>query len=67
MRAVEITGRGVGDVPVLPDLLAQISEGKAIASVTADGAYATRGCGDAIADRGADADAVIPPRHNAKP
>jgi len=65
VRAVEITGSGVGDAPVLPDLLAQIPEGEAIASVTADGAYDTRGCRDAIANRGADA--VIPPRRNAKP
>ena len=51
--------------PVLPDLLAQIPEGKAIAFVTADSAYDTRGCRDAIANRGADV--VIPPRRNAKP
>ena len=36
-----------------------------ISSVTADGAYDTRKCHDAIADRGARA--VIPPRKNAKP
>ena len=36
-----------------------------IASVTADGAYDTRKCHDAIAERGANA--VIPPRKNAKP
>ena len=65
VRAIEITGSGVGDAPVLPDLLAQIPEGEAIASVTADGAYDTRGCRDAIANRGADA--IIPPRRNAKP
>ena len=33
--------------------------------MTADGAYDTRKCHDAIADRGAHA--VIPPRKNAKP
>ena len=65
VRAVEITGSGVGDAPVLPDLLGQIPEGEPIASITADGAYDTRGCRDAIANRGADA--VIPPRRNAKP
>lgn len=65
VRAVEITGSGVGDAPVLPDLLAQIPEGGAIASITAYGAYDTRGCRDTIANRGADA--VIPPRRNAKP
>jgi hypothetical protein len=36
-----------------------------VASVTADGAYDTRKCHDAIAARGADA--VIPPRRNAQP
>ncbi len=65
VRAVEITGSGVGDAPVLPDLLGQVPAGEEIASVTADGAYDTRGCRDAIANRGADA--VIPPRRNAKP
>ena len=65
VRAVEITGSGVGDAPVLLDLLGQIPEGEPIASITADGAYDTRGCRDAIANRGADA--VIPPRRNAKP
>lgn len=65
VRAVEITGSGVGDAPMLPGLLAQIPEGEPIASVTADGAYDGRACRDAIADRGAEA--VIPPRRNAKP
>ena len=65
VRAVEITGSHVGDAPVLPDLLGQVPEGEAIGSVTADGAYDTRDCHDAIAGRGADA--VIPPRRNAKP
>ena len=65
VRAVEITGSHVGDAPVLPDLLGQISEGEAIGSVTADGAYDTRRCHDAVAARGAHA--VIPPRKNAKP
>jgi hypothetical protein len=36
-----------------------------IASITADGAYDTRKCHDAIAERGAAA--VIPPRKNTKP
>ena len=65
VRAVEITGSHVGDAPVLPDLLGQIPEGEAVGSVTADGAYDTRACHDAIAGRGADA--IIPPRRNAKP
>ena len=65
VRAVEITGSHIGDAPVLPDLLGQIPEDQEIGSVTADGAYDTRKCHDAIADRGAHA--VIPPRKNAKP
>ena len=50
---------------MLPELLSQISPDQEIASVTADGAYDTRKCHDAIAERGASA--VIPPRRNAKP
>ena len=65
VRAVELTGSHIGDAPVLPDLLNQIPADEVIGSVTADGAYDTRKCHDAIADRGANA--VIPPRKNAKP
>lgn len=65
IRAVEVTGSHIGDAPVLPDLLGQIPADERIGSVTADGAYDTRKCHDAIADRGAHA--VIPPRKNAKP
>ena len=65
IRAVEVTGSHIGDAPVLPDLLGQIPENQEIGSVTADGAYDTRKCHDAIADRGAHAG--IPPRRNAKP
>ncbi|WP_372921345.1 IS5 family transposase, partial [Roseovarius sp.] len=65
IRAFEITGSHIGDAPVLPDLLSQIPISEEIGSVTADGAYDTRKCHDAIADRGAHA--VIPPRKNAKP
>jgi hypothetical protein len=50
---------------MLPELLAQIPADQDIASVTADGAYDTRKCHDVIAERGANA--VIPPRKNAKP
>jgi Transposase DDE domain len=50
---------------MLPELLAQIPPDQKIASVTADGAYDTRKCHDAIAERRAHA--VIPPRKNAKP
>ncbi len=60
LRAVEITGSHVGDAPMLPELLDQIPGNQDIGSVTADGAYDTRKCHDAVADRGAHA--VIPPR-----
>jgi len=61
----EITGSQTCDAPILPDLLDQIPPEEDIASVTADGAYDTCKCSDAIADRGPHA--VIPPRKNAKP
>ena len=65
VRAVEITGSNIGDAPMLPDLLDQISPDQKIGRVTADGAYDTRKCHEAIAAR--NATAVIPPRKNAKP
>ena len=63
VRAVEITWSHICDAPVLPDLLVQIPADQEIGSVMADGAYDTRKCHDAIADRGAHA--VIPPSKNA--
>ena len=48
---------------MLPELLAQIAADDLIESVCADGAYVTRGCPDAIAER--QAMAVIPLRKNA--
>ncbi|AQS50157.1 IS5 family transposase (plasmid) [Thioclava nitratireducens] len=65
IRAVEVTSSNVGDAPMPPDLLAQLPPDQEIATVTADGAYDTRACHDAIADRGAAA--IIPPRRNARP
>ena len=65
IRAAEFTSNEVGDAPMLPELLNQIPADQEIGSVTADGAYDTRKCHDAIAERGAHA--VIPPRKNAKP
>ena len=50
---------------MLPELLNQIPPDQEIASVTADGAYDTSKCHNAIAERGAAA--VIPPCKNAKP
>jgi hypothetical protein len=65
IRAVEVTANHIGDAPLLPDLLSQIPAGEGIGSVTAGGAYDTRKCHDAIANRSAHA--VIQPRKNAKP
>ena len=65
IRAAEFTTSDIGDAPMLPELLKQIPPDQPIASVTADGAFDTRKCHDAIAGRGAHA--VIPPRKNAKP
>jgi hypothetical protein len=50
---------------MLPELLSQIAPDQDIGSVTADGAYNTRKCHEAIAAR--DAHVMIPPRKNAKP
>ena len=60
IRAIEATSSCIGDAPVLPDLLNQIPPDEEIGSVTADGAYDTRKCHDAIAAR--NAHAVIPAR-----
>jgi hypothetical protein len=65
VRAVEITGSNTGDARMLPYLLNQIPHDQEIGSVTADGAYDTRRCHNAIAD--CDAAAVIPPRRNVQP
>jgi hypothetical protein len=65
IRAVEFTTSDMGDAPMLPELLDQIPPEQEIGSVTADGAFDTRKCHDAIAARGAAA--IIPPRKNAKP
>lgn len=64
IRAIEVTGSRVGDAPMLPELLEQIPEDQAIATVSADGAYDTKSCHNAIAAR--DACAVIPARRNAR-
>jgi len=64
IRAIEVTSSSIGDAPILPDLLNQIPPDQEIGSVTGDGAYDTRKCHDAIAAH--NANAVIPPRKNAK-
>lgn len=65
IRAIEVTDNSVGDAPMLPELLGQIPADEAVASVSGDGAYDTKACHAAIAQRGAQA--VIPPRKNARP
>ncbi|WP_373418455.1 transposase [Sagittula sp. MA-2] len=55
IRAIEITGSNIGDAPMLPELLDQIPADVELGTVTADGAYDTRKCHDAVADRGAHA------------
>lgn len=55
----------VTDVPILPCLLDQIPVDEAVASVSGDGAYDTKGCHEAITQRRAQA--IIPTRENAKP
>lgn len=65
IRAVGITSNSVGDTPMLPDLLAQIPETERMASVSGDGAFDTKACNTAIANRGAAA--VIPTQKNGRP
>jgi hypothetical protein len=64
IRAIEITDNGVGDAPMLPELLKQIPVSETICFVSGDGAYDTKGCHAAIAARGAAA--IIPTRKNAQ-
>lgn len=64
IRAIEITGSRAGDAPMLPELLGQIAKDQPVALVSADGAYDTKTCHEAIAAR--NACAVIPARRNAK-
>ena len=65
IRAAEFTTSDVGDAPMLPELLDQIPSDQEIASVTADGAFDTRKCHDAIAAPGAAA--IIPPVRTPSP
>jgi len=51
VRTVEVTSSNVRDAPELPDLLHQIPANQGIGSFTADGAYDTRKCHEAIAAR----------------
>lgn len=65
IRAGEFTPSSDGDSPVLPELLGQIPEDEEVGTVTADGAYDTRRCHNAIIDR--QAIAIIPTRKNGRP
>ena len=53
IRAAEFTTSDVGDAPMLPERLDRIPPEREIGSVTAEGAFDTRKCHDAIAARGA--------------
>jgi hypothetical protein len=64
IRAIEVTDNSVGDAPMLPELLRQVPQTETIATVSADGAYDTKGCHEAIALR--EAAAIIPIRKNGK-
>ncbi|HBM1759867.1 TPA: IS5 family transposase, partial [Acinetobacter baumannii] len=65
IRTVQLTTNNVSDSQVLGPLLAQIPEDERVDSVYTDGAYDTKQCRKVIVDR--QAQAVIPPRKNAKP
>ena len=65
IRAIEMTDNATGDAPILPWLLDQSPADETVASVSGDGAYDTKGCHEAIAQRGVEA--IIPTRKNAKP
>ena len=49
IRAIEVTDNATGDAPMLPCLLNQVADDEAIASVSGDGAYDTKGCHETIA------------------
>lgn len=64
VRAVEVTDNRTGDAPMLPKLLEQIDADEPVLSVTADGAYDTKGCYAAIVAH--EAQPIIVPRKNAR-
>jgi hypothetical protein len=64
LRTIEVTDNSMGDAPMLPCLLEQIAEQEKLLSVSAVGAYDTKACHEVMARRGAQA--IIPPRKNAK-
>lgn len=64
IRAIEVTDNRTSDATMLPELLSQIPAAEELMTVTTDGAYDTRRCHAAIAERGAAA--IIPPRRNGR-
>ncbi len=64
IRAIEVTANSVGDAPMLPALLNQIPPEEPIESIGGDGAYDTKACHSAIANRGTTA--LIPVHKNAQ-
>jgi len=46
-----VTDIATGDAPILPCLLDKIPADEIVASVSGDGAYETKGCHEAIAQR----------------
>ncbi len=64
IRALEGADNSVGDAPMLPEPMAQIPAAEPVDRVSANGAYDTRACHDAISQRGAES--IIPPRKNAQ-
>lgn len=62
IRAIVVTSNSIGDAPILPALLAQVST--PIGTVSGDGAYDTMACHAAIAAVGTEA--VIPIRKNGR-
>ena len=62
MLTIEVTSNAIDNAPMLPELMVETPASEPITSVSANGAYDTRGCLYAIARRGAEV--VIPPRKN---
>lgn len=65
IRASEVTDNAIGDALMLPHLLAQSPGDELLHSVSADGAYDTDACHEAIAHWRTTA--IIPTRKNARP
>jgi len=64
VRAVEFISSRQGDSPLFPELVSQIPSDEPISTVTADGAYDTRRCHEAVIERGANG--IIPIRRNGR-